>query len=300
MREVNLSSLDLNLLVTLKALLDERHVTRAAERVGLSQPAMSRALQRLRIMFKDPILVKGTGGMMLTARAEELKLPLQGILNEISHIITAPVVDPKEMNGEIVIATRDFEMSAILPTVITSIIEQAPGIKIRVVPLAGDDLSLLERNEIDFVVAGTDKSLATLNRATLVKDNFVCLVAPDNPAAREKLTLKKYVSMRHCLVEIGLFRVGIVDAYLSKQGHSRKIAVRVPYFNAAVAMVENSDLIITVPKRLGLLLARQNRLVMLDLPIKVKDVSIFLYWHVRNQNNPMHVWLRKCFDSLRN
>jgi len=83
MREVNLSSLDLNLLVTLKALLDERHVTRAAERVGLSQPAMSRSLQRLRIMFKDPILVKGTGGMMLTARAEELKLPLQGILNEI-------------------------------------------------------------------------------------------------------------------------------------------------------------------------------------------------------------------------
>ncbi|MBS1953375.1 MAG: LysR family transcriptional regulator [Cyanobacteria bacterium SZAS-4] len=299
MREVNLSSLDLNLLVALKALLDERHVTRAAERVGLSQPAMSRALQRLRVMFKDPILVKGTGGMTLTARAEELNGPLQVILNEISHIITAPVLDPKEMSGEVLIATRDFEMSALLPSVITMIMEQAPGIRIRVLPLVGDDLSPLERNEIDFVVAGTDKSLATLNRTTLLKDSFICLAAPSNPAAAEKLTLKKYLALRHCLVDIGLFRAGIVDTYLSELGHSRKIALRVPYFTAAAAMVENTDLVITVPKRLGVLLARTNGLVPLALPFKVRDVSIYLYWHVRNQNNPMHVWLRKCFDTVR-
>lgn len=298
MREVNLSSLDLNLLVALKALLDERHVTRAAEKVGLSQPAMSRALQRLRIMFRDPILVKGTGGMTLTARAAELNGPLQGILNEISHIITAPVADPKEMNGEVMIATRDFEMSAILPSVITSIMEQAPGIRIRVLPLIGDDLSPLERNEIDFVVAGTDKSLASLNRTTLVKDNFICLVSPNNPVATQKLTLKKYLAMRHCLVDIGLFRTGIVDTYLSELGHSRKIALRVPYFTAAASMVENTDLVITVPKRLGTLLARTNGLATLALPFKVRDVSIYLYWNIRNQNNPMHVWLRKCFDGV--
>src|SRR5271170_3492449 len=149
MRKVNLSSVDLNLLVVLKALLDERHVTHAAEKVGLSQPAMSRALQRLRAMFEDPLLVKGTGGMTLTARAAELSKPLQSILNEISHIITAPTLEPKEMRGEVVIATRDYEMAAILPDVIRKVIEHAPGLTIRVAPMVGDDLSPLERNEVD-------------------------------------------------------------------------------------------------------------------------------------------------------
>src|SRR5580658_2234434 len=104
MRQVNLSSVDLNLLVALKALLDERHVTRAAEKIGLSQPAMSRALGRLRVMFKDPLLVKGAGGMALTARANDLHQPLQNILSEIGHIITVPTVKPAEMQGEVVIA----------------------------------------------------------------------------------------------------------------------------------------------------------------------------------------------------
>jgi DNA-binding transcriptional LysR family regulator len=296
MRQVNISSLDLNLLIALKALLDERHVTRAAEKVQLSQPAMSRALQRLRKMFDDELLVKGTGGMTLTARAEEIKGPLQQILSEISHIVTAPVIEPKEMRGEVVIATRDYEMAAILPDVIRKITEQAPGLMVKLVPMVGDDLSPLERNELDFVVAGTDRTSATLCRRTLLKDNFICVVAANHPIARQKLTLSKYVAMKHCLVTITEFRPGIVDRYLAEHGHSRKAAVRVPYFMAASSVVANSDLIVTLPRRLGLMLAKQKELTTVELPFKVRDFSIYLYWHVRNQNNPMHVWLRECFE----
>ena len=298
MRQVNLSSLDLNLLVALKALLDERHVTRAADKVGLSQPAMSRALQRLRLMFKDALLVKGTGGLTLTARAEELKKPLQSILNEISHIITAPTIDPKDMRGELVIATRDYEMAAILPDVIRQVIDQAPGLTIKVVPLVGDDLSPLERNEVDFVVAGTDRTTATLSRAVLLKENFICVVAAGNPCTRQKFTVNKYVDMRHCLITITESRAGIVDTYLADRGMRRKAAVRMPYFTLAhSAVVANSDLIVTLPRSLGMLLAKQKGLTTIELPFKVRDFTIFLYWHVRNQNNPMHVWLRDCFRA---
>lgn len=296
MREVNIGSLDLNLLFVLKALLDERHVTRAADKVGLSQPAMSRALQRLRVMFKDPLLVKSPGGMTLTARANDLYHPLQNILNEISHIITAPTVEPSEMHGEVVIATRDYEMAAILPEVISRVANEAPGLTLRIVPMVGDDLSPLERNEVDFVVAGTDRSSSILLRKTLLKDNFICVLSAENPAARQQLTLQRYLDMKHCLVSFtDLYRPGIVDKYLAEQGLARRAVVRVPQFLAAPHIVANSDLVVTLPRRLGLQLAQQKHLVARELPFKVPSFTIYLYWHVRNQTNPMHSWLRKMF-----
>ncbi|MBX9687147.1 MAG: LysR family transcriptional regulator [Candidatus Obscuribacterales bacterium] len=297
MREVNLASLDLNLLVALKALLDERNVTRAAEIVGLSQPAMSRALQRLRIMFKDPLLVKGVGGMTLTARALSLSVPLQNILNDINQIVAEPALEPAQMRGEIVLATRDYEMAAILPDVIRKVISIAPGLNLRVQSLIGDDLSPLERNEVDFVIAGTDHNSASLRRKTLLKDNFVCVLSAKNPALKKKLTMEKYLSMRHCVTMITDYRSGIVDKHLADLGQSRNAVVKVPYFMlAASPIVANSDLIATVPRRLGVLLAEKKDLVLLDLPFKVRDFAIYLYWHVRNQSNPMHIWLRECFE----
>lgn len=297
MRDVHLASLDLNLLVALKALLDERNVTRAAESVGLSQPAMSRALQRLRKMFKDPLLVKGVGGMTLTARALSLSVPLQNILSDITQIVAEPPTEPAQMRGEIVLATRDYEMAAILPDVIRKVISIAPGLNLKVQSLTGDDLSPLERNEVDFVIAGTDYHSATTSRKTLLKDNFVCVLSAKNPLSKKKLTMQKYLCMRHCVTMITDYRAGIVDKHLSDLGQSRSAVVKVPYFMlAASPIVANSDLIATVPRRLGLLLAKSKDLVLLELPFKVPDFAIYLYWHVRNQNNPMHLWLRKCFE----
>lgn len=298
MRDVHLSSLDLNLLVALKALLDERNVTRAADSVGLSQPAMSRALQRLRVMFKDPLLVKGAGGMTLTARALSLSVPLQNILTDITRIVAEPALEPSQMRGEIVLATRDYEMAAILPEVFRKVLNTAPGLDLRVQPLIGDDLSPLERNEVDFVIAGTDHNSASLRRKTVLKDNFVCVLSAKNPAAKKKLTLEKYLSMRHCVTMITDYRTGIVDKHLADLGQSRNAVVKVPYFMfAASPILANSDLIATIPRRLGALLAERKDLVLVDLPFKVRDFTIYLYWHVRNQNNPMNIWLRDCFET---
>lgn len=293
MREVNIHSLDLNLLVALKALLEEKHVTRSAEKCGLSQPAMSRALGRLRLMFKDPLLVKGSGGLVLTARAAELQQPLQNILSEISQIMTVPVFEPAKMKGELVIATRDYELAAILPPFIQRVTEEAPGLSLRIVSLVGDDLSPLERNELDFVLSGTDYSSSTLSRRTLLKDNFVCLMAADNAQAKKTLTLERYLEMRHCLITISQFRVGIVDALLKEQGHERSVAVRVPHFLAAAQVVAATNLTVTLPRKLGVLLAERDDFVIKELPIKTPSFPIYLYWHIRNQTNPVHGWLRK-------
>ena len=298
MREVNLGALDLNLLVPLKALLEERHVTRAAEKVGLSQPAMSRALQRLRQMFGDPLLVRGTGTRMTrTARANELYRPLQDVLLDVGRMIAAPTVEPSEMRGEVIIASRDYEMAALMPHMIARVSQMAPGLTLNLRPLVGDDLSPLEENRVDFAVAGTDRTASTLNRQVLLEETFVCVLAADHPSAGKELSVEDYLAMKHCVVSFTEnFNPGFVDRYLAERGQKRNIKVRVPYFLAAAQIVANSDLIVTLPKQLGLhLAAQQSNLVTVEMPVPVSKFAIYLYWHVRNRLNPIHTWLREMF-----
>lgn len=289
---MNIKSLDLNLLVTLKALLEEKHISRAATRIGLSQPAMSRALARLRHAFNDPLLVKSTGGLDLSARATDLYQPLLNVLADINQLITPPSSHPSTMQGEIVIATRDNEMVSILPQVINCISKDAPGLTLRIVPLIGDDLSPLEHNKVDFIMTGTDSKSATLCRSTLYKEDFVCLVAENNPVV-QNFTLEKFVKMKHCMVTITGFGPGFVDTILAQKGLKRKITITVPHFLAASYIVASTDLVVTLPRKVGLLLSQQKNITLLEPPIKITSFSIYLYWHIRNKNNPTHTWLRK-------
>ncbi len=290
---MNIRLLDLNLLVALKALLEEKHVSRAALRIGLSQPAMSRALGKLRQILKDPLLVKGSGGLDLSARAIDLYQPLVNVLSEISQIISPPSSNPASMQGEIVIATRDNEMVSILPKFINCIMKDAPNLTLRIVPLIGDDLSLLEQNKVDFIIAGTDSKSTTLCRSTLYKEDFVCLLASHHPAVKHVITLKKFVEMKHCMVTLTGFGLGVVDTILAEKGLTRTIAIRVPHFLAASHIVANTDLIVTLPRKVGILFSKDKKINLIEPPIKIPSFPIYLYWHVRNQNNPVHKWLRK-------
>ncbi len=292
MHETNLRSIDLNLLVALHALLEEKHVTRAAERISLSQPAMSRALTRLRETFQDPLLVKGARGMVLTARAIDLYHPLQNILREISNIVSTPSIDPATMQGEIVIATRDYELAAVLPKVIGQATLDAPHLKLSIVPLSGDDLGPLEHHNVDFVLAGTDKTTSTLHRYTLYEEDFVCLISRNNPVMHRKMDLETYVSMKHCLVTIKNFGLGYVDTLLAKRNLKRNVVVRIPHFLAASHIIADSELVVTLPRRLGELLSINEKIVLVAPQFNIPRFPVFLYWHARNQNNPIHKWLR--------
>jgi len=298
MHEMNIKSLDLNLLVALKALLDEKHVTRAADRIGLSQPAMSRALGRLRVMFRDPLLVKSTKGLCLTVKAKELYQPLKTILLDVSQLVSPTAFDPIVIEKEIVIATRDYESTIILPHIINTISKEAPNLSFKIISLVGDDLTPLENQEIDFVIAGSENQSTTLLRSLLFKDKFVCLVSADNEIIHEKLTLSKYLSMKHCLVSIRNTGQGIVDHVLKMKKMKRNIHVRISHFLAATNIVAHSDMIITLPYRLGNYLVQQKKHIMFDPPIKLPDVPIYLYWHLRNQYNPLHQWLKTIIRTV--
>jgi DNA-binding transcriptional LysR family regulator len=293
MHETNLRTIDLNLLVALHALLEEKHVSRAAERISLSQPAMSRALARLRETFQDPLLVKGIGGMTLTVRAIDLYHPLQKILCDIRNIVTTPSIDPSAMQGEVVIATRDYELAAVLPKIINRITLEAPDLKITVVPLLGDDLSPLDKQIVDFVIAGTDKTSATLHRHVLYQESFVCLLSKKNPAAEQAIDLATFTKMKHCLVSISNFGLGYLDVLLAKINLKRNVVVRIPHFLATAHIVAHSDLVVTLPRRLGELLSKQEEIALVNVPLEIPDFPIFLYWHTRNQNNPIHTWVKK-------
>jgi DNA-binding transcriptional LysR family regulator len=293
MHEINLKSLDLNLLVALKALLEEKHVTRAAERIHLSQPAMSRALGKLRIIFNDPLLVKGKNGLHLTPKAKEIFQPLKSILSDIAQLISPTSFEPHLEKKEIIIATRDYEATVILPHIIKAVSKEAPNISFSIIPLIGDDLTPLEHQEVDFVIAGSESQSTTLFRYTLFKDKFTCLVSSDNKINEETLTLSKYISMKHCLVTIRNLGFSAVDKVLHQKKMKRNIHVRMPHFLAAANAVACSDMIITLPHRLCLHLSQQKRYHLLEPPLKLPDIPIYLYWHLGNQNNPLNQWLRK-------
>lgn len=300
MHETNIKNLDLNLLVALNALLEERNVTRAALRINLSQPATSRALARLRAVFQDPLLVKGTQGMELTARANDLYQPLQHILHDIKAIISPPSINPATMQGEVVIATRDYELAAILPKIINRIAIESPKLKLRVFPLIGDDLRSLENHNVDFILAATDSKAATLYRYIVYKESFVCLAAKDNPAFREGMNLETYLKARHCLVTISGFGLGVVDTLLAQKNLKRNIVVRIPHFLAVAHIIAGSDLVVTLPRRLGELLSTQEKLDLMEPPLHIPSFPIYLYWHVRNQNSPIHRWIKKVIQTSYN
>ena len=254
---------------------------------------MSRALARLRTMFKDPLLVRSTHGLCLTSRADEIYQPLRSILTDINQLIIPQSFIPSLIEKEIIIATRDYETTMILPKIINIVAKEAPGISIRVISLLGDDLSPLECQEVDFVLAGSESKASTLCRYTLFKENFVCLVSKNHPISQSHLTLKEYLSMKHCLVTIKNVGHGVVDTILNQKKLKRRITVRVPHFLAAAHVVAESDLIITLPFHLGQYLSQQMKIVMLKPPIKLPSFPIYLYWHIRNQHNPINKWLRQ-------
>lgn len=292
MREMNMRSLDLNLLVCLKALLEEQHVSRAAEKVSLSQPAMSRALAKLRKIFKDPLLVKSSKGLILTTRANKLALPLKNIFAEINQIIHPPVTDPAKMVGEVIIATRDNELVTVLPQVIHQAFKQAPEITFRLIPPAGDIFGQLDRQEVDFVLTPDTSKSGTLFRQVLYKETFACLASAKNPVVKKELDLKTYLAMKHCVVTGTGYGPGIVGGFLAKQRLARKVAVQLSNYLSAAHIVENEDLLISVPKHIGDAMIKQANLKMMSMPFHIPSLPIYLYWHAKNQTNPLHQWVR--------
>jgi DNA-binding transcriptional LysR family regulator len=300
MQDVHLSRINLNLLVVLDALLSERSVTRAAAQLGLTQPATSHALRRLRVLFDDPLLVRGSGGMVPTPLAEEMAGPVRSGLLELQRAVSGEGrFEPKNSKRTFSVATVDHPLLTGLPRFIEHAAKHAPHIGLHVVPFAGALAKRLEVGEIDLVLAGAEAELILaldtgLMRTLAISEDFVCVARKNHPSLTGKsLDLATYSELQHLLVSTTGTGPGIADTVLAQQGLERRIAVRIPYFSGAPYLLERSNLIATLPRAMAEAACQIAPLEMFDPPIKLPSSDAYLWWHERFQRDPAHVWLRR-------
>ncbi|YBV94646.1 LysR family transcriptional regulator (plasmid) [Phyllobacteriaceae bacterium JZ32] len=293
MREVDLRNADLNLLVVLNALLDERSVTRTATRLGMSQPAASRALARLRVLFSDTLLVDGPGGYLLTARAEEMRPLLRNILAGASELLDDRAFDPMRAAGAVRLLMLDLEAAVLAPRLIASLAEQAPTLDLEVVPPGPRPVEALEADAVDALIGLVEDAPAGIRKRKLYRDDFITLMRAEHPAAGRKLTLDRFLELDHVVVSVTGSGRAWVDEILDRMGRQRRVKVRVPSFFAAVEIAARSDLVMTLPSSLARTAADMRRFVTAPPPLDLGSVVMSLAWHARHQDSPRHVWLRK-------
>jgi len=293
MREMDLRKADLNLLVVLNALLDERSVTRAAMRLDMSQPAASRALARLRALFSDRLLVDGPGGYLLTARAEGMRPLLQQTLASVGDVLDGRGFDPAQATGSVRLAMLDLEAAVVAPRLIARLAHEAPRLDLEVVSPGPRLTDALEADSVDALIGVVRDAPAGIRKRLLYQDGFVTLMRAGHPVAGRKLTLDRFLELDHLVVSIAGTGRALVDEMLARRGKRRRVKVRVPSFLAAVEIAARSDLIMTLPSSLARTAADMRRFVMAPPPLPLGGVPMSLVWHARHQDSPRHVWLRR-------
>lgn len=303
MNLADLARHDLNALVTLHALLDSRSVTRAAQRLNLSQPAVSRTLSRLRQAFDDPLFVRTHRGLRPTARAEALGPPLERLLQELGALLAPPAFDPASTTRRFHIASTDYGMHAFLAPQWQRLKQQAPHLRLEVQNGSEDvEQQLAEGGpELALCVPG-ERVPASVHGREVGRDGFVCVMREGHPLAQrpdDDLTLEAFLSADHQLISMGGDDRGAVDLALARQGLKRQVSLRQPHFLAAFSTTVGSDLLLCVPGCLAASVADHWPLAVRRLPLEVPSFAYWLVWHERHQADAGHRWLRQTlFDGL--
>jgi DNA-binding transcriptional LysR family regulator len=289
---MDLSRADLSLILSLEALLAERNVSRAALRLGLSQPALSAQLARLRDMFGDPLLVATARGMVPTPRAEALQDPLHDLLERLRGLVVEQVpFDPATATTTFRIAASDFIHRALmLPATLAA---EAPNIRLSLRALdahrAGQQL---ETGEIDLLIASERLTPQTARARKLFDEQLVFVQRPGHPRGTAPLTLDAFCSLNHILVspEGGGFH-GVADEVLARLGRTRRVVASLPSFLLVPSMIMNTDLVAMVPECLAMMLGAP--LQVFPPPFEMPVFTIYASWHQRRQLDASHVWLRE-------
>ena len=292
-----LRQFDLNLLVAFDLLMKERSVSRAAEKMFISQSAMSHILQRLRQQLDDPLLLKTPAGMAPTERALALVEPVAQVLREVETLIRSPErFDPTASRRRFVIAATDYIEALVLPKLVERISRQAPGIDLHfkrtstLFPAAP-----LEQGETD-VLLGFEVMLKPpkpFHCEILFDDYMVCLARNDHPQVNAGLTLDEYIALPHILVSRIGSSTGQVDAWLVAHGRERRVALTVSHFLSAPLIVATTDMVLAYPRRTAEAFARQLPVQIVPLPIDLPHYNSVMVWHPLRDKEPAHSWLRQ-------
>ena len=290
---MNLNSLDLNLLVALDALLKEANVSRAAMRIGLSQPAASHALQRLREVIGDPLLVRSGARMELTPRAQALRGPLAQALDQVRSLFLPDDFDAARSERHFRLMMPDLAVELLMPPLMEKITRGAPNVTIDVVPWRGPAIFTPEfARTIDLVISIGD-AFKGFHRQRLYTDSDALAVRRGHPAGARLKKRDAFLNARHDAVVIRGQNEDLIDGWLRSKGIERRIALVVPGYIEALHVAARTDLVAFVPRRLIGALAKQLSLVTVTPPFDPGTDEQFLFYPTRAQMDPGSIWLRK-------
>lgn len=288
----DIRKLDLNLLRALDALLDECNVTRAADRLALTQPAVTGMLNRLRESFDDPLLVRAQRGMVPTLRAQQLALPVKQLLADVEVMLQPPAFDPLTARMLIKLASTDYALRVIVVPFLSALSQRAPHIRVAVLPLEDQELQVrLDRGDIDLALVSAGALASGLRSESLFDERYVCVMRAEHPDATTRaLALDRFCALDHVLVSPsgGGFE-GVTDEALRKVGRSRRVTVSVTSFLVVPDILAASDLIAVVPRRLAI---DDDRLIVLEPPVEIPGFSKLLAWHERTHRHAGFQWVR--------
>lgn len=293
---MDFKGLDLNLLAAFDALMIERNVTRAAARVGVSQPAMSAALGRLRTLFADPLFLRSAEGLLPTARAREMAGPVAAALHTIeTTLLVRPGFEPLTATTTFNLGMSDYPAFVVLPRLVSALALLAPGVTLNAYSFNDRDsaVELLDAGTIDAAIGLVPTQTEGRILATpLFRDEFITLLRHDHPAAGQDMDLETFLSLSHVLVSPEGDRYGVVDQALAQMGRQRRVALTLAHMFAAPLLVAHSDYVATLMRRV-VLPSFEPLLKLSAPPLALPSIELHLLWHRRNDDHPAQQWLRE-------
>lgn len=302
---MNISRMDLNLLVYLDVLLSERNVSRAAARLGITQPAMSNGLRRLRELFDDPLLVRTSKGMQPTERAEALQPAVREALAIIEQTVQPQAeFDPSISTRVFRIMASDYGEATLLPPLLVRLAEEAPGVALDILTPSDVSFADLEQGRVDMAINRFDQMPSSFHQNTIWHDNFSCVFNQQHELAQQ-FDLEHYLAARHIWVSktgmgqgVGInpqesMRLGRVDEALAELDHERNIVVFTRHYGVAAMIARQPDLVATLPTRLAHTLRDEVGLLVRQAPFMVPPFELKMIWSPLLHHNPGHRWFRR-------
>lgn len=296
----NLAGLDLNLLLVFDAVMRERNVTRAGTRVGMSQPAVSAALSRLRHHLRDELFVRVPAGVRPTPRALELATPIRHALEELRQALDPTVFNPAESRRRFGIIMDDYLEAVLLPPLAARLARDAPSVEVRILPGGGEAApGLLDSGAAEFAVGTFDRPADRFVVRELFIETLVCVLRRGHPLAKRPLTLEAFARLSQVLVAVcGLPQASTVDAILQKRGLTRQIGLMAHSLLAVPSVVANSDMIALLPARLASWAAGAWGLTIKPVPLGLRPTNIGVMCLRRLERYPAHRWFADTLSEV--
>ena len=294
MQEINLAGVDLNLLVLFDALMAERNVTRAASRVGLTQPAASHALARLRELFKDALFVRTPKGMAPTAMAIEAAGPIRSALDQIRGVLTAEqAFDPVRSDRIFTIGLSDYAAFLLLPGLLERIEKHAPNVQLVVRNTSHvSGLSMIDAGDVELIIGNFPDPFQHMSEDFLFVEEFVCAGRRDHPDFTDKLDTETYLGLRHLHVSLKGEPQGYIDDIIRSRGYHRNVVATVGHFLIAPFLLASTDFIATEPRRILEPLGKLLNLKLMRPPLDFPPFEVTQIWHKSFDTDQGHKWLR--------